>query len=196
MAVQYHVYANSGRGDPIDYQHPVDTTAMTTFTSWGLRFPGIWKFAVRAFDVLTGLEEQNLDAQVTITLGADGSDVSSIPDPPVGLLVLAVAGGKIRVEWGYPTIHGGNPTGFHVYLGSGGSPNYAAPAGTVTALDGIFPRYSTLITGLTTGITYSVGVRAFNSAGEEANTRFVNVLLKGSAPRAVVNLTATATATG
>ncbi len=61
MATAYHVYANTGGGDPIDYSSVVDTTATLTYPTSALSYPGTWSFGVRAFDTVSGLEEQNLD---------------------------------------------------------------------------------------------------------------------------------------
>lgn len=85
---QYHIYGNSGSG-PINYSVPLATTSSLTWTSGELT-PGTWKFAVRAFDPATGLEEQNLDAAATITLDAGGNDISNRPAPPNALRAFPV----------------------------------------------------------------------------------------------------------
>jgi hypothetical protein len=116
--VSYHVYANTGIGDPINYSSPVATLSGTlTWTSAPLAYPGTWKFGVRAFWPMSGLEEQNVDAVAKIVLTSNGIDVTNQPLPPTGLRVLAMAGGALRVEWCYAsnTTPSRLPTGFHVY---------------------------------------------------------------------------------
>jgi hypothetical protein len=189
----YHVYANTGIGDPIKYASPVATAWGTTWASPPLSGAGTWQYDVRAFDSLTGLEEQNIDS-VTINVDAGGNDVTNTPASPVSLSVLARAGGSIRVDWAYPRIAAGAaPTGFHVYLGSGGSPDYTHPVATVVAGSALLGQYTTLLKGLKNGITYKVGVRAFNAVAEEQNTFTTSVVAVSIGPAAVVGLTGVAT---
>lgn len=193
MATEYHVYANTGIGDPINYASPVATTASTTYTSPTVTGPATWSYDVRAFDTVTGLEEQNIDS-VTIQVNASGNDVSNTPAAPVSLSVLARAGGAVLVDWAYPGISAvAAPTGFHVYLGSTGSPDYTSPVATVVAGPALLGQYTALIAGLTNGTTYQVGVRAFNATAEEANTFFKSVVALSVGPLAVVGLTGVAT---
>jgi hypothetical protein len=192
--IGYHVYANTGIGDPINYASPVATVWDETYTSPPVAGPATWSYDVRAFDSITGLEEQNIDS-ITIDIDASGNDVSNTPAAPVSLSVLARAGGSIRVDWAYPGIGLGlaQPTGFHVYLGSGGSPDYADPVATVVAGTALLGQYTTLLTGLSNGVTYQVGVRAFNAVAEEQNTFTTSVVAISVGPSAVVGLTGVAT---
>jgi hypothetical protein len=88
---------------------------------------------------------------------------------------------------------GAAPTGFHVYLGSGGSPDYSNPVATVVAGTALLGQYTTLLKGLKNGITYQVGVRAFNGVAEEKNTFTTSVVAVSIGPGAVVGLTGVAT---
>ena len=66
MSTGYHIYSNTGAGDPINYTSPVATItspATTTWSSSALTHPGTWSFGVRAFDTVSGLEERNLDCK-------------------------------------------------------------------------------------------------------------------------------------
>jgi hypothetical protein len=189
----YHIYANTGIGDPINYNSPIATAYVTFWQSPSLEGPSNWSFAVRAFDSINGLEEQNIDCVVEVQIDANGNDVSNTPAPPVGLLAIPVAGGGIRVEWSYPAIDAASaPTGFNVFTGIG-TPNYSSPAATAGATTGLIGQYSATITGLVNGTTYAVGVRAFNATAEETNTSFVQVTALSVGPRAVVGLTGIAT---
>ena len=187
----YHIYANSGTGDPIDYADPIATTAALTWTSPPLAYPGTWRFGVRAFD--TGGEEENLDCAITLILDASGNDISLRPTAPIGLRAFATAGGGIRVEWAYNTINPKVvPTGFHVYIGTGGTPSYGSPAATVLFAAAIAGTFVANLAGLTNGTTYTIGVRAYNAVTEEPNTATVNCTADSSGPAAVVSLTAMA----
>jgi hypothetical protein len=197
VSTGYHIYSNTGAGDPINYASPVATItspATTTWSSSALTHPGTWSFGVRAFDTVSGLEEENLDCSVTIVLDASGQDITNQPPAPVGLRAFATAGGAIRVEWiSPPTTVVQQPQGFHVYFGTGGTPNYASPAATVLFAAATANTFATNLTGLTDGITYTIGVRAYNAIAEETNTNTVTVTADATGPNAVVSLTAIAT---
>ena len=116
----YHVYANTGSGDAINYSVCLATVAGQSWTSPALRAPATTSWACGPLIPRAGLEEQNVDAVVELILDAAGNDVTGVPAPPLGLRALPIAGGRVRVEWTYP---GGQPSrqplGFHVYLGTG-----------------------------------------------------------------------------
>ena len=190
--ISYNIYANTGLGDPINFSTPIATTALLTYTTGPLTYPGTWSFDVRAFNVWG--EEQNLDCQVTFTLNAAGIDISNVPPPPSGLRAFPLAGGAIRVEWTYPPTTGAMaPTGFHVYLNPGVL-SYTAATATVlvgTVLPG--GSYVANVPGLTNATTYTIGVRAYNATGEETNTATVTATANSVGPTAVTGLSATAT---
>jgi hypothetical protein len=186
----YHVYADTGAGDPINYAAPIATVSGTTWTSGTLAAPGTWCFGVRAFD--GNGEEQNLDCSVVIVLDANGNDITNRPMPPVGLRGFATPNASIRVEWYYPPTCGPKvPTGFNVYIGTGGTPNYSAPAATVAFNLGIFNTFVSNLSGPSGGTTYTIGVRAYNASGEETNSVVVSVAADATGPAAVDSLVAT-----
>jgi hypothetical protein len=188
--LEYHVYSNTGIGDPINYSSIIATTGLLEWTSGPLTVPGTWRFGVRAFSPVTGLEEQNLDCSITLILDASGNDITNRPKPPTALRAFATAGGGIRVEWAYNTINPSPvPTGFNVYIGTGGTPSYGSPAATVPFAASIGATFVSNVGPLTSGITYTVGVRAFNGVAEDPNTTTVNVVPVSAGPTAVVDLT-------
>jgi hypothetical protein len=194
MATEYHVYANTGGGDPIDYSSVVDTTVTLSYPTSALSYPGTWSFGVRAFDTVTGLEEQNLDCALTIVLDASGNDITNRPAPPSGLRAFALAGGSIRAEWYYPRASSAKaPSGFHVYTGSAGTPSYTMPTTTVLFSAGIANSFVANMTGFTDGTIYSVGVRAYNATAEETNMTTVTVTAIATGPAAVDGLVGVAT---
>jgi hypothetical protein len=240
--VQYHIYANTGAGDPINYSVAIATTTSLSYTTSPLSYPGTWSFGVRAFDDYG--EEQNLEAAVTIVLSATGADITNLPVAPIGLGAFATAGGSIRVQWTYPQVSAParTPTGFHVYIavaagplcsnssarsaratraysgavwltkgvsspgrsnrrsaggqswqsGMGGSPNYSSAVATVLYSSAIANSFAANLPGLMDGVTYTIGVRAYNSISEEPNVNTVSCTADASGPSAVDGLTAVA----
>ena len=79
MSIEYHVYGNTGSGDPIDYSLPLATLSGLSWNSGSLTFPGTWSFNVRAYDTVSGLEEQNLDCAISIILDSSGNDITHWP---------------------------------------------------------------------------------------------------------------------
>lgn len=185
----YHVYGNTGAGDPIDYASILATTTGLTTTAGPLEAPGTWSFGVRAYNGYG--EDANVDASVTIAVDASGRDVSAMPAAPVALAAVAGPAGSVAVHWGYPLASPGRaPTGFHVYQGLG-AVDYSAPVATVVAAAGVVQSYSASPSGLSAG-TWSFGVRAYNATGEESNTLTATAVIRGSSPMAVQGFTATA----
>ena len=195
--VAYHVYANTGIGDPINYDSPIDTTSTLTYTTGPLAYPGEYSFGVRAYWVIGDIEEKNLDCAVSFVLSATGADITNLPAPPTLLRAFPMAAGSVRVEWFYPPVSGPKaPTGFHVYLGTGGTPNYGVIAATVLAGTAINNSLVANLPGLTGGVPYTFGVRAFNAVAEEKNTNTVTCTPISVGPAPVVGLTAFATSFG
>jgi hypothetical protein len=188
----YDVYGSPAADQPIAYGG--STLIQTQATSWTTAFlsaPGAWSFGVRAANSYG--EEQNLDCAVTIVLDSFGNDITNRPAPPAGLRAFATAAGGIRVEWSYPPTRGaGAPTGFYVYLGTGGAPNYATPVATVAFSAAILNTLVANLSGLADGTTYTIGVRAYNASGEEANKSTVSVTADATGPSAVSALSAVA----
>jgi hypothetical protein len=191
MTTRYHVYKNDLLGGPIDYTTPIATTSGT---SVNLAAPGASKdasYAVRAFDVGSGLEERNVDARVRVVTDGAGVDVTNRPSAPSGLTATATAGGTAQVAWQYPRVNpGGTPTGFHVYLGTP-TPAYGSPALTVP-YDGR-ATYQASLAGLADGVAYQVAVRAYNASAEEPNAVVAAVTGDATGPLPVDDLAGSVT---
>jgi hypothetical protein len=56
------------------------------------------------------------------------------------------------------------------------------------------PYYATTISGLSDGVSYVFGVRAYNTVAEEVNTSTASMTADSTAPGVVDGLTGTATA--
>jgi hypothetical protein len=193
-ALFYHVYGNLGQGGQIDYTTPIALVAGHTWTSTTVTVPGQYKLGVRAFDPITGLEDQNIDAAIDLVIDAQGNDVTDVPPSPVGLRAFPVAGGKLRVEWTCPCgSTWRQPTGFHVYLSSGSSLDYSQPASTVLWSSSRSGSFSSDVSSLRDGMVYTVAVRSFNAVGEEPNKIALIVTADSTPPTAVDSLRVVAT---
>jgi hypothetical protein len=152
----YKIYSNNGTGRPIDYGSPIGSTMDLSIVIGPLAAPSDNRFAVRAFDPSTNLEEANTVACV-----------------PHALIVRSIAGGGCRAAWAYNSVgQGGAPIGFYVFLTPGNTPSYTTPAATVAYLAGA-TGYASDLSGLTAGSTYTIAVRSYNDTAIENNTTVV-----------------------
>lgn len=190
MPTSYNVYGNGGLGGPVDYSTIVATTSSLNYTGATLANPSDTTFAVRATDGTS--EEQNIDCRVRIVIDVDGNDVSAIPNAPSMLSAVPTLGGGCRVDWLHVAVANTPvPLGFKVWLTSGPTVNYAAsPAATVPFSPRLF-RFSAVLSGLSDGVAYSIGVRATNQAGDETNTIRASVTGLAIGPSPVSGLTGT-----
>ena len=166
---------------PAAYPKPL-TPSVSEPAGKMILYPGAWSFGVRAEGEFG--EEKNRD-YITIVLDEWGSDITNRPAPPVGLRAVPTAGGGLNVMWGHPGELASGPTaptGFRVYIGAGATPDYGQPAAVVAADTGILGSWSARLAGLASGVTYAVGVRAFNASGEETNTATVSATAAGAGP--------------
>jgi hypothetical protein len=189
MGLVYDVFRDDGRGGPVDYSAAVATAAGTSAVvpqPAGTAFT----YAVRARDTASGLSDGNTDARAAASVSPQGVDLQGVPRPPAHARAVPTAGGGADVVWSYPHRSGPKPLGFRVYAGVGaGAPNYASPAAAVPYRGEASLRAS--LPPMPPG-AYRVGVRAWNAAGEEANTYAVTFTPMASAPAPVAGLTATA----
>lgn len=190
MSLQYLIYSGDNSGGEIDYSTPVATVSGTSTSLSALPLGSRTRFGVRAHDTVTGLTEQNVDAQVEIVVDGSGNDISAVPLPVQAPGARAGQGGSVVLTWSYPYPSQPHPpTGFHVYQGTG-TVSFVSPVQTVTFHPGQ-TRYRTTITGLSDGVAYLFTVRAFNGTGEEASTATVGATAVTTPPANVANLTAT-----
>lgn len=184
MTIEYHTYSGDNADGPVDFGTILATVSGTSWDTGTLPAPSITRFAVRAFDTVTGYEEQGVQAQIRVVIDAAGSDITNRPSKPVGLTVTPLAGGTARVHWLYPPgLPGNPPTGLHVYLN--GVLNSTVPPNLNQ-----FKPYSASLSGLTDGVTYTVAVSAFNAI---ADGPLATALVTGMAagPDPIINLVAT-----
>lgn len=183
MSTRYHLYRGDDSGGPIDYSTPVGTVTGLTFDTPPLVPGSVVRFGVRAFDDVSGLEETNVDAVVTLTIDAAGADVSGLPSAPTDLQVRQRTGGAVRVSWTYsPMGSGGLPTQFKVWASAGGVVGYDVPPAATVPYSARKLVYSADLSGLSDGETYLIGVRASNDGGDERNTVVVAIAVDADGP--------------
>ena len=185
MTITYRIYSNNGNGGPVDFSTPLATTTELTYTIGPLGVSTDSSFVVRAYDPASGFEEANTDAQVRVVLGADGTDLSQLPNPPHALVLSPAANGGCRVSWAYaPANWYGTPTAFSVFLTQGNAVDYSAPAASVAFSQGVI-GYSCMLPGPFALSTYTVAVRSFNATGVETNTEAITSVFGLPAPFAM-----------
>jgi hypothetical protein len=193
MTIEYRVYANDGMGGPVVYSGPVATLSALSYDTAPLAMPSDTTYAIRAFDPVTGLEGSNTDAIVRIVIGSDGTDRTAVPNPPIGLSARVTGSGTCRVEFTYvATGHLGVPTEWRAWMFSGAADFTLPPLVTVPAnwpsIGEIYRHVAIDLTGLADGVSYLIGVRAANSAGDDGSDSTVAIVGRASAPLAVSGL--------
>ncbi len=163
MAISYNIYANDGQGGDIDYSMVMATTPSLSYLTSPLAAPGDYKFAVRAIDTVSGIEEANTDARVRIVLDPAGNDVTASPNGVVGLSVWPTAGGTCRVSWGYDaTGQGGPPSQFNVSLTPGPTASLTNLAASVAYFPGV-AGYGCTLSGLPADVLCTIAVQPVGS---------------------------------
>ena len=196
MAISYHVYRNDGQGGAIDYSTAIATVSAASAAPQGSFSPGPLVapsdnlFAVRAFDDVTGVEEANT-ARIQVLIDADGNDVSSRPNPVVGLAVRWTIGEVALISWGYsPAGQGGAPTRFAVTASLAGTsvpPGLLnLPSQDVVFVPGI-AGYGCRLAGLTTATDWTIKVRAVGGSDVVAGPSVSAGLSKQSGALAAVD---------
>jgi hypothetical protein len=163
LATQYRVYANDFAGGPVDYTTPVYDGPLLAYSSAPLPPGSDAAFAVRAYDDVTGLEEQNVTARYEIKTGPAGEDLTNAPPAVPFVSAVPYGNGAVAVSW-LPVAPGAGATTYNVY---GGTPSvsYGSPLATEAHFDGA-PAYRTVVSGLTAGSPYEFTVVAEGPAGE------------------------------
>jgi hypothetical protein len=161
MAIHYRIYSGDNSGGPVDYASPVATVAGTSWTTPPLPPGSRTRFAVRSFDTITGHEDKNIDAMITVAVDATGGDATNQPAAPSGLSATVSGPGQVRVRWSYlPTPGRPDPDGFRVYRTAGPAVDWSAAPAAIVAFTAMVRDYSTLMAGLVAGTTYAIGVRS------------------------------------
>jgi hypothetical protein len=186
MAIVHRVYKGDASGGPVDYSSIVATVTGTTYVGAALGTNSVTRFGVRAYDDVTLVEDDSVDAEVEIRV-VSGADASNSPTPVQALRAVPLPSAAVRLDW---THDDGDPlrvpTGFKVYAGTP-TVSYGSPLATVAYLGRGRPHTATL-TGLTSGSAYQFAVRSYNAAGELAAVKVVTATPDSAAPPAVEGL--------
>ncbi len=139
---------------------------------------GVWRFLVRTVDT-AGRESDSAEI-VTVDTSDIGSAVAL--RVPEAVTVTPIAGGKVLVEWNYPTEDGGDLEHFNVYVGETDPPSFTSATDTVEASDepGPIVAYSWK-SDVLAGTRYIV-VRASDGEVETQNTIAVEAVPDADAP--------------
>ena len=137
------------------------------------------------FEGLTGGTNYSFTVKAKNNLGEDSPASStatfvaqSIPGDATAVSAIATAVDQVTLTWTAPTNLGGLTLGSYKITGTGG----------VTATTAANTLTTKLITGLTTGTSYTFTIKASNSLGDAAGVSFATVLLPTlpGAPTAVI----------
>lgn len=183
MAIVYRIYKGDAAGGPVDYATIVATVTGLSHVAAALPLSSTTRFAVRAYDNVTGIEHDSVDAEVAITVNSAGGDASDTPGPVRFLRARATANASIVVEWSHDGPDDATaPAGFRVYAGAP-TVSYASPLATVTYW-GRGRAYRATLSGLTGGSTYQIAVRPYNAAGEQTTSPIVTATADATGPPA------------
>jgi hypothetical protein len=190
LGVVYRIYSNGGSGGPVDYDSPIAEVSGLEWTSQALPAGSSFRFAVRAYDPVSGLQESNLDATSALVIDAEGRDATRVPRPPMGLRSVDRGGGRIRLEWAIAdSLASNRATHYHVYLEQDTVRNFSSPIVVpVSAIRGVVA--STELHGLLEGRLYAAVVRAANAHGEDGNVNQIRFTADHTPPARVDALSA------
>jgi hypothetical protein len=195
VAIAYAIYRGDATGGPADFTaaYALVTGGVLTYDTPALAPGERRRYAVRAVDLDSGLVDLNTDAVVRIAVDADGLDTAARPDPVTAVTVTPASATTAIVGWTRLARPGSpEPTGFYLWVTSGGgATNYAlAPDQTL----GTFAEAhgTATITGLVAGTDYRVAVRAFNAAGDDGGTADATFTTPAGPPLAPQAATASA----
>jgi len=191
MAIVYRIYKGDASGGAVDYSTIVATVSGLTYTAAALPTGSTTRFAVRAYDDVSLLEDDSIDSEVTIVVDAAGADITPAPTKVKALRARPLPSAAVSVEWTHDDPDASRtPTGFKVYAGTP-TVSYTTPLATIP-FRGRGQIHRATLTGLTGGSAYQVAVRAYNAAGERPEADVVSVTPDSAAPPAVEGLVGSA----
>jgi hypothetical protein len=194
LGVVYRIYSNGGLGGGIDYGSPITEVSGLEWTSDALPAGSSFRFGVRAYDHVSGLQDENLDASVLLIIDADGRDATRVPRSPLGLRAVDQGGGRIRLEWTIVDASAANrATHFHVYLAQDAVTDFSSPILVpASALRG--DVVATEVHDLPEGRRHAAIVRAVNAHGEDGNMHAIHFTADRTPPARVDDLSVSTSA--
>lgn len=189
--ISYRIFANDGAGGPVNYASPIATVSGLTYTGSALAHGSNTILAVRSYDSANSIDDMNMHVRQTILINSSGVNVTSVPTSPVGVTARTRAGGQAAVEWMFSPLSAPIPTGFHVYMNSGSTVNFSlSPVATVPWAQRR-RTYGAVLSGLSDGVTYAFGVRAYNSIADDGNTVSTTAIGAVNAPLPIPSISST-----
>lgn len=153
--------------------------------------PGtIWRYIRRQVSDC-GMESADSPVAV-IPIDSAGDMIAATPNVPMDLQAEQVVGGKIKIKWRYSRLGQEiSPTGFNIYIDSGGGFDFDTPDDTVAYNLGGNGEFEWESDALNDGDSYRFCVRSYTTgAGETQNTNYVAEVADSGGPDAVTGLTA------
>lgn len=192
----------------VHQDNPVSITQFGDGSSDGSENIGAAQFTLERVNLQTGYV-YGFKLQATNAMGSSYSDwnyikVATVPDAPneqnIGQNIGAGSSTTIQLTWPEPTVgdlNGGRGTGYNVYRNAGAGTAVSDSADPTCGMEIVPAPQTCLITGLTSGETYTFRLSYVNDVGESEKSgtkafRSSSVPVKMSAP---VNTASTKTPT-
>jgi len=189
----YRVYR--GQDGVMDYDHVVATMDLddedVAIPDQVLPANTIWRY-IRRLVSDCDLESADSDAAI-VRIDPDGEMIPLTPNTPLSLQIEQLSGGRLQLRWRYSEI--GQeiaPTGFHIYMDSGGGFDFDVPDDSVAYDFGGNGEFTWTSEALFPGVTFHFCVRSYaTAAGESQNTNYVSAVADAGGPPAATNVAAT-----
>jgi hypothetical protein len=195
--IQYRIYKGDASGGPIDYSTPVATVSGLTWTGAALAVGTTTRFGVRAYDTVTGLDDNNRDVVAEVVVDPSGADASGYPAPVAQVSARPRGAATINARWTHALADRPTPTQFRVWATPGDVVDWTQPPAGVAAVgqgDYVlgFAVLDLDLPGLTPGTAYAVGVRAVAGGLADRGTAQAQATLPATTPQAPRGLSLTA----
>jgi len=194
LAEPYYVLYRGQDGN-IDYNSIVaemgGDDSQVSITNQALPPNTIWHYIRRRVS-LCGKESPDSPPCI-VAIDSTGEMMGNTPNQPKDLTAERISGGKIKLRWRYTRISEQvAPTGFKIYIDSGGGFNFGSPDAIVAyGIGGIANEFSWTSEPLTHGQIYRFCVRSYKTGqGESQNTDFVSAVADSIGPDAITGLLA------
>ena len=150
----------------------------------------IWHY-IRRQESCCGLESED-SATCIIVIDSAGEMIGNTPNTPVNVTIERLSNGRFRLRWRYVTLfEETSPTGFKIYMNSGGGFNFQTPEAIVSYTRGKNGEFCWISDPLTNGKLYRFCIRSYrDGAGESQNTNFVAAVADSVGPGAITGLRA------
>ncbi len=185
---KFNIYR--GQDGNIDYETPVAEMAIddreVSISEQNLPPNTLWHF-VRRQTSECGLESAD-SLRCIVVIDADGNMRGQTPNRPSHITIERLSGGKLRLRWRY--LQTGQeiiPTGFKIYMDSGGGFDFESPVAIVFYNRAV--EFSWESEALEHGRPYKFIVRSYYKRGGESNNpNVVSAIADAQGPPAATGL--------